>query len=191
MTEIIENNKHELFNRVVAILEQARSNVVRAVNTNMVLAYWLIGREIVEEIQGGAERADYGKQVIDELSKRLNKKYGKGFSITTLKYFRTFYQVYSERFSEIGRLMGDQLSKTAPIEEKPNINIPELLDNTHVLQKTDHPEILKKQYSMGTVLGSGFSPQLSWSHYRALMRVKKGEARLFYEKEAIECCWDK
>jgi len=42
-----------LFDRIVTILEQARGNVVRAVNTNMVLAYWLIGREIVEEIQRG------------------------------------------------------------------------------------------------------------------------------------------
>ena len=42
-----------LFDRVVSILEEARSNVVRAVNNNMVIAYWLIGREIVQEVQGG------------------------------------------------------------------------------------------------------------------------------------------
>ena len=51
-----------LFGRVVSILEQAQGNVVRAVNTNMVLAYWLIGREIVQELQGGEERAAYGKK---------------------------------------------------------------------------------------------------------------------------------
>ncbi len=49
----------QLFDRVVSILEQARGNVVRAVNSNMVLAYWLIGREIIEEIQGGDARAEY------------------------------------------------------------------------------------------------------------------------------------
>ena len=54
-----------LFERVVSILEQARGNVVRAVNTNMVLAYWLIGREIVEEIQRGKGRAKYGEKVIE------------------------------------------------------------------------------------------------------------------------------
>jgi predicted nuclease of restriction endonuclease-like (RecB) superfamily len=204
MTDIIENDKHELFDRVVAILEQARSNVVRAVNSNMVIAYWLIGREIVEEIQGGENRADYGKQIIEELSKRLNKKYGKGFSITTLKYFRTFYQVYSERFAEIGRPMGDQfkdaskgrplgdlLSKTGLIEEKQNINFPKLPDNMHEPKEIYNDKPLTIQYPMGTISLPGFSPQLSWSHYRALMRVKKDEARLFYEKEAIECCWDK
>ena len=50
-----------LFDRIVSILEQARVNVVHAVNSNMVIAYWLIGREIVQEIQGGEERAEYGK----------------------------------------------------------------------------------------------------------------------------------
>ena len=60
-----------LFNRIVSILEQARGNVLRAVNTNMVLAYWLIGREIVEEVQRGKERAKYGEKVIDDLAARL------------------------------------------------------------------------------------------------------------------------
>lgn len=89
----------DLFQRVVSILEQARSNVVRTVNSSMVVAYWLIGREIIQEIQDGEDRAEYGKQVIGGLSKRLNGKYGGGFSITNLQYFRKFYQVYSERLS--------------------------------------------------------------------------------------------
>ena len=62
-----------LFDRVVGILEQARSNVVRAVNGQMVLAYWLIGREIAQEIQGGKKRADYGRQVLADLSRKLAK----------------------------------------------------------------------------------------------------------------------
>ncbi len=49
------------------------------------------------------------------------------------------------------------------------------------------PEI---SYPTGGEL-NGFSSQLSWSHYRALMRVDKPEARDFYEQETIECCWDK
>ena len=41
--------------------------MVRAVNSNMVIAYWMIGREIVEAVQGGEERAEYGQKVLDEL----------------------------------------------------------------------------------------------------------------------------
>lgn len=80
--EIAAGHPDALFGRVVSILEQAQGNVVRAVNTNMVLAYWLIGREIVQELQGGEERAEYGRQVLEALSERLTEWYGKGFSVT-------------------------------------------------------------------------------------------------------------
>ncbi len=95
--KILTEQPDALFGRVAAILEEARSNVLRAVNTQMVLAYWLIGREIVEAVQGGEERAAYGKQVIEELSTRLTHRYGQGFSPTTLQYFRKFYLAYIER----------------------------------------------------------------------------------------------
>lgn len=67
----LQKNPGVLFDRIVSILEQARGNVVREVNTNMVLAYWLIGREIVEEVQRGKGRAKYGEKVIEDLSVRL------------------------------------------------------------------------------------------------------------------------
>jgi predicted nuclease of restriction endonuclease-like (RecB) superfamily len=136
-----------LFDRVISILEQARGNVVRAVNTSMVTAYWLIGREIVQEVQGGEERAEYGKQVVEDLSIRLTTRYGKGFSTKTLWNYRMFYQAYSRRI-----------------------------------------EIVSQP---GREFINGFSSQLSWSHYRALMRVKDEKARDFYEQEAIEGGWNK
>ncbi len=60
-----------LIERVVMILEEARSQVVRTVNSVMVLAYWHVGREIVEFAQGGSKRAEYGEQVLEVLSVRL------------------------------------------------------------------------------------------------------------------------
>ena len=99
--ELTTRTGNSLFDRVVIILEQARTNVVRTVNSEMVLAYWHIGREIVQELQKGENRAEYGKQIIKELSAKLNKKYGKGFSSTNLWYFRQFYVVYSNRSPKI------------------------------------------------------------------------------------------
>jgi len=87
----------QLFDRVVSILEQSRQNVVRAVNNNIVTAYWLIGREIVEVIQDGEERAEYGKKILEELADNLNLKYGKGFSVPNLRNFRQFYLVFHDR----------------------------------------------------------------------------------------------
>lgn len=159
-----------LFDRVASILEQARGNVVRAVNTQMVLAYWSIGREIVQELQGGEERAAYGKRVFEDLSHRLAVQYGKGFSVTNLKYFRLFYQAYPERLG-IRHPTGDESEITSPAGME--LALP------------------SKSYLLGSQLPHGFSPQLTWSHYRALMRVDHIEARDFYEREAVECGWSK
>ena len=90
-----------LFDKVVDILEQARGNVVKSVNTNMVVAYWYIGREIVQEIQIGKDRAEYGKQVLEDLSRNLNEYYGTGFSVANLRAFRLFFQSYPDRINSI------------------------------------------------------------------------------------------
>lgn len=102
-----------LFDRVVSILEEARSNVVRAINNSMVIAYWLIGREIVQEMQGGEDRAKYGEKVIEQLSSQLKEKYGRGFSISNLRYFRTFYTVYSNRKPEIRQIRSGELVESS------------------------------------------------------------------------------
>lgn len=159
-----------LFDRVASILEQARGNVVRAVNTQMVLAYWLIGREIVQELQGGEERAAYGKRMFEDLSHRLVMQYGKGFSVTNLKYFRLFYQAYPERLG-IRHPTGDESEIPSPAGRE--LALP------------------SKSYLLVSQLPHGFSPQLTWSHYRALMRVDNLDARDFYEREAVECGWSK
>lgn len=57
MTRKSTKRTPKLFDRVATILEEARASVVRTVNTRMVIAYWLIGREIVQEQQGGKKRA--------------------------------------------------------------------------------------------------------------------------------------
>jgi predicted nuclease of restriction endonuclease-like (RecB) superfamily len=185
-----------LFDRVVSIMEQARANVVRAVNSNMVLAYWLIGREIVQEIQGGKERAAYGQKLLRDLSQRLTERFGNGFSITSLKYFRTFYQAYEHRLEPKGRPLGDQFSSPLilPSKGRPVGDPLAALAVTTAIPRPVGAELqgLTKSYPTGSEFVSGlFSPQLNWSHYRALMRVENVEARDFYEQEAIAGGWDK
>ena len=116
----IKLNEENLFSRVVTILEQARTKVIYAVNSQMIIAYWMIGREIVNEIQSGDDRAEYGKKVLSGLSALLSKQYGKGFSVTNLRYFRLFYQAYSDREPEIRHKPCDVLSYD--ISEKQHIH---------------------------------------------------------------------
>lgn len=76
------------------ILENAKSNISRQINCELLFAYWNIGRIIVENEQSQSERADYGKQTIRELSKVLTRELGKGFSVSNLQFMRRFYLAY-------------------------------------------------------------------------------------------------
>ena len=122
----------------------------------MVSAYWNIGRDIVEEEQKGKERANYGSFILKTLSHKLIKKYGRGFSISTLKDIRQFYVVYVDRISHA--LRG---------------------------QSEDNLDAYKLKQISNNKQSSSLHFQLGWIHYRALMRVARIEARQFYEIEAV------
>ena len=120
------------------------------------------------------------------------ERYGRGFSVTTLQYFRKFYLVYSDRCSAIPRPSGVEfraekpnpaISRPAGVEFNANMPIRHLPDS-----ESGGDAI---SYTAGGELAVGFSPVLTWSHYRALMRVDDKAARAFYENEAIECGWTK
>ena len=89
----ISNN---YINEIKKILKNARQKAYTAVNSAMVEAYWEIGRRIVEEEQKGKERAEYGKEILQNLSKELTEEFGKGYSYRTLREIRQFYLMFSD-----------------------------------------------------------------------------------------------
>jgi len=173
MNTKLVNGSDELFGRVAVILDQARGNAVRAINHNMVVAYWLIGREIVLELQRGQQRAGYGEALLRGLASRLSESYGPGYSITALKYFRSLYTAYSPLATGKGRTLCD-LSDDAAVSRGIST---EMAASTQGSPPTE-PCI------------PDFRPELSWSHYRALMRVQDPAARAFYESEAVAAGWN-
>ena len=94
MKREIENIHQDVYNNIKQLMDQARNRVSREVNTILVQTYWEIGRLIVENEQGNIERAEYGKKLIADLSKRLTKEYGKGFSKSNLFNMRNFYLTF-------------------------------------------------------------------------------------------------
>jgi len=97
MKSIKATEKNVLYDKITMLLQQARTSIVQTVNRTMVLTYFEIGRLIVEEEQKGNKRAEYGKKLLKELSKRLVAEFGRGFSDTNLKQMRQFYLSYSIR----------------------------------------------------------------------------------------------
>ena len=92
--DLIQNNMQPVIKEIRDILEEARNNVARQVNNELIAAYWNIGRIIVDYEQTVPERADYGKQTLKELAKELTKEFGKGFSRSNLQNMRALYLAY-------------------------------------------------------------------------------------------------
>lgn len=129
---MLEVQEKIILQEIEKILQKARNKVYKVANNVMVEAYWNIGRVIVEK-QGGNDKAEYGTALLKNLSKEMTKEFGKGFTLTNLKYMRQFYLTFPK---------------------------------SHAL-----------------------SDQLSWTHYRLLMRVENDNARNFYMEECIKSNW--
>lgn len=129
---MLEVQEKIIFQEIKEILQEAKNKVYKVANNAMVEAYWNIGRVIVEK-QGGKDKAEYGTALLKNLSKEMTKEFGKGFTLTNLKYMRQFYLTFPK---------------------------------SHAL-----------------------SDQLSWTHYRLLMRVENENARNFYLEESIKENW--
>ncbi|HHW77768.1 MAG TPA: DUF1016 domain-containing protein [Xanthomonadaceae bacterium] len=160
----------ELLQRIRQIWESARSQAARSVNSALVQANWLIGRQIVEAEQGGKSRAAYSSRLLETLSESLEKEYGSGFSVTALKYMRMFYLDYPELL-EIRHAVRDELESASAEAKGPAV----------------------RDFS-ATAAETGWQPGrlhagLSWTHYRTLLKIERREARDFYEIEAIRNGW--
>jgi len=166
-----------LVERVVTIIETAQTNVARAVNSSAVLAAWHVGREIVEYVQKGSARAEYGEQVISDLSQRIQPRVGRGYSARNLRYFRSFYLTFPDR------------SPTIDDAEFGTGRVPNLLGSPEQSAFAIRHTSSAKSVTPGAKPGAGFSSRLSWSHYRALLKVDDASVRTFYEVEAASENW--
>ena len=137
---------------------------------------------IVEEEQGGKKRAQYGKAQLQELSKKLTERFGKGWSVENLKLMRRLFLVYSQE------------NQNAVLGNSPNS-----VNHVYPIDETD--KYGKGKISNSPIPQTGFeesdvSPRsvypfrLSWSHYLVLMRMDNPDERRFYEIEAAENGWD-
>jgi predicted nuclease of restriction endonuclease-like (RecB) superfamily len=169
---VSENLKNKvLFSQVVELLQNARQQILRTVNSTMVYSYFEIGRMIVEEEQSGKDRAEYGKQLLKGLSEQLNNEFGKGFSVVNLENMRKFYLAYSISES-LTRIL--QIQKPQSLTGELNTKIPQALTGVSENQKAQSLISLFK---------------LTWTHYVFLMRIDDEKERRFYEIESEKYNW--
>lgn len=87
-------SEESLFQNIAILIENSRRYVAKVINTAMVYTYYGVGQYIVEYEQYGKSRAEYGKGILKRLSERLTSKYGRGWSVETLKKCRLLYTTY-------------------------------------------------------------------------------------------------
>lgn len=150
-----------LIKNISSVLETARRTSARAVNAILTATYWEIGRRIVEYEYQGMHRAEYyGEKLLENLSKDLQQKFGRGFSRQNIQLMKQFYEVYA--IEKIRQTLSGKSSKNivqTPSGQSSIINLYDLFP-------------------------------LPWSHYVMLVRsVKEEDSRLFYETEALRNGW--
>jgi predicted nuclease of restriction endonuclease-like (RecB) superfamily len=111
MELIPKTDYQNLVSQIAETYQQGQQKAVLAVNTHLVETYWQIGQHIVEFEQGGEAKAQYGKGLLENLSKDLSLAYGKGFSLSNIKRMRQFFLVYP-----IGATLSHQLSWSMIVE---------------------------------------------------------------------------
>ena len=94
MADKLSKNQDSLIQEIKSVIIDARNNVARQVNSELLGAYWNIGRIICEYEQSVPDRADYGKRTLKELAHTLTQEFGRGFSVSNLQFMRRFYQSY-------------------------------------------------------------------------------------------------
>jgi predicted nuclease of restriction endonuclease-like (RecB) superfamily len=126
-------NLDKLLGQLRTLIQRSRQQALHAVDVVQVRTCWEIGRHIVEFEQGGAERAQYGVNLIVRLAERLSMEFGKGFDERNLRNMRAFYQVFP--------------------------------------------------------IWNAVRSELSWTHYRLLLRVDDVQARAWYLDESARQNW--
>ena len=176
-TNAVEPGEAVFFQSIAEFIQLARHSLEKDVNTTMVLAYFEIGRRILEKEQQGAKRAQYGKRILQGLSDYLTAKLGKGYSVDNLKLMRRFYVVYANRW----------IAKPAVARSVVPIGQPPV---TQFTVPIGQPPVTQSVAPIGEPLvpqfTPGFNPKISWKHYILLMRISNPDERLFYEVE-IAC----
>lgn len=147
------------------VIDAARRSAVRSINCIMTATYWLIGRRIVEFEQKGRVRAEYGEKLLERLAGDLSAKFGRGFSYPNLNRFRQFYLTF-------------------PPDE--NLSTPSIESRFPILSPLSK-ELGRSAESFLETTARRFS--LPWSAYVRLLSVKNGNARQFYEFEALRGGW--
>jgi predicted nuclease of restriction endonuclease-like (RecB) superfamily len=182
-----QNDKKQedfLYTNISSIWETARSFSAKSVNSAHSCASWLTGLKIIESEQGGFRRGAYGAGILKNVLQRLTVEYGSGFSVSGLQYMRAFFLEYPD-FLPIQHALRVTLNNKNELGKQHAVRVKSAsAANT----SPDISALLKASQGEDWRPGQ-LNPNLSWTHYRTLLKVKRIEAPHFYEIESVKNSW--
>jgi len=157
------------------LIEAARSHVSVTANLALVSLYWNIGRIITQDIQKNQKRAEYGAELLNELSEMLTREYGQGYSRANLQDMRRFFESFEIRQplaseSAVSRICEPLASKSLSGQILP---IAPVVSSKRVIID------FRRDFRLG------------WTHYRMLLSVPDPMQRRFYFEQAASQRWSK
>jgi predicted nuclease of restriction endonuclease-like (RecB) superfamily len=178
------NGLAPLIEQVRTLVQSARRSAAGAVNTLQVLTIFEIGRLIVEHEQGGARRAEYGKETLKALAGSLTSEFGRGFSEDSLSRMRKFFLLWQDHAEQISAT----LSRKSSTPEKPG-SAPQIAQTPSAQLPTGSiPQTPSGELTLISAKPSR-KVTLSWSHYVLLLGIRDPDERSFYEIESANSDW--
>jgi len=173
----MDANRHEWnFEELVSVIRQVHEEMAaqagKAANLSLTLRNWLIGFYIAVYEQNGADRAEYGARLLENLSSRLAEGGMDGIASRSLRQYRQFYLIYPEIWQTpsaktLERLIPNSIWQTLPakLQTSPPIQKQPAIQALELIQK------------------------LSFSHFAELIAISDETKRVFYEVECILGNW--
>jgi len=152
--------------------EETRNRATRAVDAHLVVRNWLFGHHIAEFEQNGADRADYGARLLDNLADRLKSLKIRGSSTTRLKLYRSFYRQFPIRPT-----LSDELEERLPEDSEIRPAVSDVSQSGPLALPQAQMLNLMNSFTLG------------WSHYVSLLTISSPDERRFYEIEAAANQW--
>ena len=165
------------------IVATAKTQAYRAVNLMQVASNWLLGWRIVEQMQHGQERAEYGAYVIKLASTALTEEFGEGYSEQSLRFCRQFYLTFNDLPIRSTVWSESQNEKESTVWGQSDIGIRSTVwsKSSAIIKQAASDLLIKIQQTLPA--------ELTWSHFKRLMRVDDENARLWYMHEAASQQW--
>ena len=185
LQSVQETDRDKLYQDACTIIEQAQREAYRQVNETLIKRNWLLGMRIQHDVLKD-KRAEYGEQVVKNLSKSLTERYGNGFQLANIYHFIAFYNYHPDIFYAMSRKSGDTGQNIFYAASRKSENVPSLTGESEIMNE------MCSQSSIADILQSLTAKvpiRLTWTHYRIILQESNKEACDWYEQEAAREMW--